>query len=469
MLERRTFPIDLMLLVFLAGGVILTIQVVAWDERALGVALIVAYLIVHALGDLLGRKSEKVDMQNWALLAKVAIVLALVAFFVLLPEIRVIRLRHESRPLDVIDGVIQVEEAIKFLLNGQDPYHMNYLNTPLAQWGWGHPYPNPALYYLVYPPFTVLVGVPAYLISMATVGWYDQRFVYIVALMVALFAFYRLGKDRSRSLAALLVVGLNPLTVPFLIDGRNDILTLALIGLSLLALSWRREPAGLILAALLFGVACATKQSAWLLAPFYLYYVYARLPGPNRDRSRKVALMWVLPAAGAFIVLVGPFLIWDPRGLVDGLIAFPSGNVTYNYPIDDSGSYGFHVVLRSPRVWSILDQLSSGPGAVLRPLAQGLEVKNYLDYYPFWIFQVLFALPVLIIALLRQRRTNNIATAITGYAVLLLTYQYFARFFHDNYFGFFSAIFALALLIKDPLSDPREGGEVAGTAADRPV
>jgi hypothetical protein len=62
--------------------------------------------------------------------------------------------------------------------------------------------------------------------------------------------------------------------------------------------------------------------------------------------------------------------------------------------------------------------------------------------FPFWIFELVFGLPVLIWMLWRQWQHNDLQNLITGFAIFSLAFQFFSRFFSDNYF-----VFTLQLLI----------------------
>lgn len=361
------------------------------------------------------------------------------------------------------DGVVQVEAAIQFLLAGQNPYAVNYDKTALANWNWGHPYPNPALYYLAYLPFMFLVGIPLQLLAEATLGWYDQRFVYLLALATAMFSWGRLARDRVSLLAALAVVALSPLAAPYFIEGRNDILVLALLGLSLQALHQTDWGSRYAVSGALFGVACATKQSVWFLGPFCLLYIW-NTSGRNLARLLRC---WLVPGAATAGVLILPFFLWSPANFVEDTFSYLSGNVAHNYPIKTNYAYGLHVLLASEGFADTLRWISSGPFSFLRPATEALTIRSELQSYPFWIFQLLFAVPVFVLALRQQARHNSISTALGGYAVTLLTYQYFSRFLHDNYIGFVLTVWLLAFLVREP--PPALAEESAATSTSSRV
>lgn len=450
-------PLDTALIIFLAGSFLLTSGQVPWGLKAAATLLLLLYLVVSHFGAT-GEESEGGRRARRVYRVKLGIVLGLVLCLAVAPTLSSILTRHTEGPeTNAHDGVLQIEAAISFLVDGQNPYAVTYEDTPLGAWRWGHPYPNPALYYLAYLPVMFLSGVPLWALSEAALGWYDQRFLYLLAYVVALWAWHRLARDRTSGLIALAVVGLNPLTLPYFIEGRNDIVIVALLGLSLLALSRAESRWGLPLSGVFFGIACAAKQSIWFFGPFYLLYVWRSLrsSGGSEGQAARVAIRrWLLPGAFAAILFILPFFLWSPASFLEDTVSYLSGNVEHNYPIKTRGAYGLHVLLASPGFAWLLDSLTSGPLKFLRPLAGTLKITSELQPYPFWIFQTVFALPVVVLALRKQLRGNTVALALAGYALTLLVYQYFSRFLHDNYIGYIVTVWALAYLIREPLEQP---------------
>ncbi|HEX8982258.1 MAG TPA: glycosyltransferase 87 family protein [Ktedonobacterales bacterium] len=88
--------------------------------------------------------------------------------------------------------------------------------------------------------------------------------------------------------------------------------------------AWRWRERG-ALAALLLGLALATKQLAWFSAPFLLVLVW-------RERGWRATGALLAGAAGVFAVINGPFFLNNPRAWLAGVLApqfdpmFPLGN-----------------------------------------------------------------------------------------------------------------------------------------------
>lgn len=108
------------------------------------------------------------------------------------------------------------------------------------------------------------------------------------------------------------------------------------------------------------------------------------------------------------IVVVAPILIWNPARFLEGTVLFLSRRVEHPYPIRAHGGYGLHVLLAFPGWWDLFDALTSGPFGALRPLADELKIRSKLQYFPFWVLQLIFAVPILILALWRQVGRNTL-------------------------------------------------------------
>src|SRR5579883_1374530 len=157
--------------------------------NAITVGLLGLYLALDILGRPLLAGAARSRRAMYA--AKSAVLAAIIVLTVIWPTLNMIGLRHASQPWnDVHDTSINVEEATKFLLNGKDPYAQTYFKTPLAQFTW-HSEPkygyglNPALWQTDIFPAQALLTVPFMLAAQDTVGWFDERFIYLLAFALA--------------------------------------------------------------------------------------------------------------------------------------------------------------------------------------------------------------------------------------------------------------------------------------------
>ncbi len=381
--------------------------------------LLTAYLVLEALRDYLAE--ETLYHLKWVL------ILCLVLSTLVAQSSFLILLRHVSGPASYSHdgGVIQTEETIKYILAGKNPYVEDYVDTPMAEWGLEH---KTALYHYPYLPWTFLFPAPFYLFSRAVLGWYDQRFVYLALFVIMLFLIPRLARSHTAKLCLTMTLGLNPIMGNDIIYGQNDSFVLFWIVLALYLLRCKCPT----LSAIVFGLACASKSTAWFLAPFYLLYLLRgeSLSLKNLSVTGASLLHRILPAVLVFAVLVLPFALWDLDAMVDDVWRWSSGTAEIPYQI---------------RGWGLANLV----------LALGL-VKSRLSYFPFWIFEFLFSLPLFLLLLRRQTRSNTLSTALYGYGALLLVFFYFSRFLNENYLGYILACLALAYFMG-----PKEAEEQA--------
>lgn len=359
--------------------------------------------------------------------AQLAIVLAIIGLVVILPTMVAIGNRHDTAPYrDIHDSPLQIELATGMLLHGQDYYRATYFHTPLAQW-WPVGPPNPALYYTDSLPFQEELTAPAMLLARATIGWFDERFIYLLCFGAVLALALSLARTPTTRLALVAGLGLNPLFVPTFISGQNDVLILAeVMGVLALARARRRRSALVLL-----GVTLATKETALFLLPFLLLWLAgqeqlgagARVTGRERLAWVACALGWVaLPVA----ILVGPFVVWDAPAFFTSTIGFVEGTVPHSFPIRGIGGYGFASFVLFGRM-----------------------VRSSAAYWPFGIVQALTAGPVALVLLRRQWRDNTLSRATAGYATTLFLMYYFSRFFHASFIAFTLSLVLLAYFL-DP-------------------
>ncbi len=389
------------------------------------IGCLVIYLLVDEFGK--GKRPE-----YWA---KMVLIWSILLLTVFAPSLKLALLRQGSGPASYSHdgGVIQTEATIDFVLQGRNPYVENYLNTPMAQWGIDEF--RTALYHYPYLPWTFLFSAPFKLLSDRLIGWYDQRLVYLLLFALTLLLLPGLARNRTNKLLLVMLIGLNPIMGSDLIYGQNDSFVLAWIVLSLWLWSrGQRTEAGRgwqWASAAAFGLACASKPTAWFLAPFYLLLIAG---GDPREIWRK-PLVWITragragwPALVIALLIIGPYLIWDPAAMVDDVWRWSSGASQTAY-----------------QIW--------GWGASNLLLALGW-VKSRFEYWPFWLPELVVGLPLMLALLWRQVPENTTARALWGYGLFLLVFFFVSRFFNENYLGYILACLALGALAEVSLPEP---------------
>ena len=328
-------------------------------------------------------------------------------------------------------GVIQTEITIDYFRQGLNPYVEEYVDTPMAEWGFSRY--RTALYHYPYLPWTFVFSAPFQRLSQALLGWFDERFVYLLTFAVTLGLIQKVVRQPQAQRIALAVVGLNPIAGVSLIFGENDPFVMAWIVLGLWLIqseAGRLDSRRALLGSAAFGLACASKPTAWFLAPFWLLYLLRdrwgdKLIPPVASWPSHLALLlrrgWPLPAVT--LLIIGPWFVWNPDAMYDDVWRWSAG----------IGPTGY-------QIW--------GWGASNFVLTFGL-VSDRFDYWPFIIPSAIITGPLLLALLWRQTRTNTMAMMLYGYAVLLLAFFYVSRFLQPNYLGYILSFLALAVTIGE--------------------
>jgi hypothetical protein len=356
--------------------------------------------------------------------AKLALVFCMVFITVVSLSTFSVLLRHVTGPASFSHdgGVIQTEEATRYVLAGKNPYVEDYVDTPMAEWGLDY---RTALYHYPYLPWTFLSSAPVQLLSETFLGWYDQRFVYLTLFVVLLVVAARLLPEGDERLCLVMVLGLNPIMGSDIIFGQNDVFTLAWIVFSIYLLKRGKDSWSM----LMLGLACASKPTAWFLLPFYLLYLVRRDKFSPRSEIRALGLYLLremLPLLIVLAVLVLPFALWDLDAMLDDVWRWSSGTAEVPYQITGWGLANF-------------------------VLALGL-VDSRLDYFPFWIPELLICLPLMLYLLRRQWKHNSLASMLYHYAFLALAFFYTSRFMNENYLGYLLAVIAIAIFVDSSQS-----------------
>ena len=189
-----------------------------------------------------------------------------------------------------------------------------------------------------------------------------------------------------------------------------------------------------------FGLACASKPTAWFLAPFYVLLLAGgdttdlwRRPGAWLRRAWRAG--W--PAVVVTVLIVGPYLVWDAAAMFDDVWRWSSGTSPTAY-----------------QIW--------GWGASNLILALGW-VQSRFDYWPFWLPQLLLGVPLMAGLLWRQMRDNHLARALWSYGLFLFAFFFVSRFLNENYLGYVLAFLVLGMLVETK-GQVNPGGDTGGKA-----
>ncbi len=388
------------------------------------IATAFAALALYLLAD--GLRARLGSRRAWWV--KVILLAVIIGATVVAPTIKLILLRQTSGPASYSHdgGVIQTEATIDFLRAGKNPYIEDYTQTPMAAWGFDEY--RTALYHYPYLPWTFVFSAPLQAASRTLLGWYDQRLVYLLVYLVMLCLVpglaRRTGEAGSPALALMALLGLNPIMASDVIFGQNDVFVLFWIVLSLWLLA--RPRPRVWLSAFVFGLACASKPTAWFFAPFYAWLLLSAAPvGPTRTLPGTLMTLvrsgW--PALVSFLLLMTPYVLWDANALVDDVWRWANGTAAQAYQIWGWGASNVVLALQ----W----------------------VSSRFAYWPFWVPQLLISLPLLVWLMRWQARDNTLAGAAWRYGFFLFVFLFVSRFMNENYLGYVLALWALGYFVAE--------------------
>ena len=206
------------------------------------------------------------------------------------------------------DAVAAVHRMAELFLSGQNAYAVFDLPEALARFPYMdpelathlegravlHSYNYPALSFLVVAPFVAL-------------GLGDIRWVYLgMILVIAVVVISRL-RIAWRPMALATIVGNAIVIRQSILAGIDPTWALLVIGAWLaLRRAW--------LSPILLGLACAARQTAWFVAPFYVALVWQR--SGRREAVRRGSI-----AAAVAIAVNLPFAVRAPERFIDGVTA----------------------------------------------------------------------------------------------------------------------------------------------------
>lgn len=407
-MKNVRFSLSSVVLAALLVPVIMTYQIFPADTNFIQFGLIFLGLFVNFILDVLPLPEKKYYLYKYILFW---LLLGLVVGGAFVTAIIV---RHKVAPVfQIHDIILQLEAAIRFFIDGINPWAATYHNTLMAAWHYSDNAVNPALYHFVMMPFYLLFSLPFYVISNHTIGYFDGRIPSFVLYLGLLIMAFRLIKNREQKLLFTTLLALNPAMFSYTLEGRSDVFMFAFLFAGFFLLYKRR----ISWAGIFIALAFATKQSVWPILPLYIGYIYFH--------SKKILLTFKRLSSFiiTFIVIVLPFFLWNPGAFFASTISYLSGNTQYSYPIS---GYGLGVLLH---------QLGFIP--------------NLNSSYPFVIWQVLIIAPLLAGLLILLKKYPTIKMLIFTYGILAFAYWYLSRYFNNSHMGYLTMVFLTAYFWPD--------------------
>ena len=218
-----------------------------------------------------------------------------------------------------------------------------------------------------------------------------------------------LVKRPEHKLALVALVALNPQLFPFVVEGRNDFFVLFFLFAGLALLQRERRAQG----SLAIAAAAAAKLHAVIILPFLVVWLVATRR-PKTIGAAIGALRPLVPASLFLALTFVPFLVNDLAAFYDDVVRYNAGGAAWTYPIS---GMGFSALL----------------------LALGVIEYRQADF-PFAAIEIAVAAPVALWWMRKIWRDPTLATMLTGYALSLLAFLFFGRYFQGNYLGYILAV-----------------------------
>lgn len=355
---------------------------------------------------------------RWSLHVRIIMVLIIACVTTILPTISNFQNRQKSLAEAFInDSALQIEIAGRYILLGINPYSESYEQTDLAKWKYvddaGNTI-NPALYNNVHPPLLLMVSALEYRIFSQLLGWSDIRVIYLFAYVSILILAWRKFGVTQQLLLFLVFVAANPLFTTFISQGTNDVVVLALLLWSLFMVE--RKGSSLLMAGGLLGLALATKQTAWVAAPFVFFRLMAIKP-------RRTVWPFIAGTITTALLCYLPFIVWNAGAMINSIVLYISTNTTTLTPIHPIEGIGFSAVLP----------------------ALGI-VKTIYSQYPFMIVQLsaLIAVWIFYLFVKRHPATKNTSHELFFIAMATAVVWFFSKYFLQSHLGYIVTLFGCA-------------------------
>lgn len=408
----KSLRLDTLLAFVLIVPFIMTVRISPHETPFWLFTLIFSGLLAYLILDILKLKEKLFER------LKNITVWILVSVVILASFGSAIIVRHQTSPIyNVHDIIIQQEAAIRYLLDGKNPYSENYFNTPLEDWNYSDTEENPALYHFVMQPLYLTFSLPFYPLFGRTIGYFDGRFPLLFLFFLSLVVAFILPKNGEKKRSFLLLLAFNPLMIIYTLEGRSDFFMYGFLMAGLYML----HKSKFALSGILIACAFAVKQSVWPLFPLYLAYLWFK--DPSRKAVKKSIPVFIL----TFAILVGPFFLWNPQAFLDSSVFYLSGNTPNSYPIS---GYGFGMLLSE----------------------FGL-IKDLKANFPFIIPQILVGVPALILLIKYLRKNTSVKVLILVYGIFLFIYWYLSRYFNNSHIIYLTILFTTAYFWPEEKND----------------
>lgn len=337
----------------------------------------------------------------------------IVAFFVFWQFIQIGIIERAKGDLNVNDGMIMTEFAAKSLVEGKNPYEVNYLQAVQKEKKLAgvFDYEREELAHMQYSPLAFLLTVPALLVSQEFFGFFDLRLLLVPLFLVSAFCGYLLC---GRRILFLIIFLFNSVFLVSLYKGAVDTMVLFWLLLGLLFLKLER----LNWASFVVGLAVGTKFIAIPFVPIFFAYLFML-----EKRNLKLILPQIAVFLSVCVFVYLPFAVWGIGELWKDLVIYQLIGGQIGKPI--AGFVGL------PQLAKSIGFVSVGTNFPFF----ALFIPTYLLFLAaFWRF---------------AKRVNDLNFYIATYFFSFLLFVGFSRVVQTDYLAYISQFLVLATFAGD--------------------
>lgn len=317
------------------------------------------------------------------------------------------------RTQDIHDGVIMTEASYLAIVSGVNPYSVN-LSPVLTKEKYGKEVSlRPTIHY-PYSPMMIIASAPFFVLSENTLGFIDMRVVLVVFFFLASFV---ASKMVNKKTLFLLLFALNPLFVPLLFYGANDVIVLFLFFVLVHFLRVKK----ITFASLILGLIIGTKLLFLPFVPVYFLYLLIGLGKRGQDLVKQVSIFLLISC-----VIYLPFMLWNSPDAFNALFSPWFGGGVEAYPI--AGFVGVAQILH------------------------GLGFVSQSSTFPFLIFALPVEMIFLYFAQKSLKKSPGLDTFILLCVLSLIIILAFSRIVQTYYIAFVSEILLFASFARTDLT-----------------
>ena len=392
------FLLEFALLLILVAYTLRSFQITDQKVIFIAIVLLLAFGVISIFG---------LNRWKWGRIRIMILVLLIVIVYGFLLQREVKARIADNNSKSVHDGVILTEASYRALISGENPYSVNFTGTLIGQKYFDSQI-RPTIHY-PYSPLMFLTSVPVFFVTERLFGIIDMRITLFVFFLLSAWIGALVVREKILFLILFL---LNPLFVPMIFYGANEVILLFFLILVLYFLNGKKT----VLASASMGLVAGTKLLFAPVVPLYFIYIFL-----VHKKDRKAVILNLKKFLLVSLLIYLPFLIWNSSDTLGALLSPWFGAGEELYPI--AGFVGVAQFLTS---LGVVTRTSTFPFLIL--------------FLPFEIIFLVFSF-----RFLKKSLSVHILTVLFAFNFILVLA--FSRLVQTYYLAFISQILLLSAFV----------------------